>query len=328
MSREYGFFGCKKALTVHAVNKLYKGIDTPVDLYESLKKVWCADTCAPRMRDKWVYTNPTLGQCSITAFLAQDIFGGEVFAVLTKGGSLHCYNCVEGVIFDLTSEQFGDEADNLVYDCSLLQDRESENHFFKDEKRARYEYLKRRLPRHVEGHMFFTRHGQTEGNVQKVVCGSVETGLTEQGYEEAKSLGKRILSEDIKIDEILYSPLSRARSTALEISKIAGVPARMEERLIEQDFGYWEHKAGMVPEFMEAKKQFASSNGGGESALFLCRRIYNLIDDLKKDNEKVYLLVSHGGVARAVHSYFNEMTSDEYARFGLGNCELLRYDFD
>ena len=49
---------------------------TPNDLYNALLQCWCADTCAPRMRDKWSPSNPTWGQCSITAFLVQDIFGG------------------------------------------------------------------------------------------------------------------------------------------------------------------------------------------------------------------------------------------------------------
>ena len=50
---------------------------TPRDYYDRLSKIWCAETCAPRMRADWSEENPTLGQCSITAFLLQDIFGGK-----------------------------------------------------------------------------------------------------------------------------------------------------------------------------------------------------------------------------------------------------------
>ena len=83
----------------------------------------------------------TLGQCSITAFLAQDIFGGEVYGILRSGGNYHCYNVVGDCIFDLTSEQFGDEV--LCYEGNPIQSRRV--HFAKEEKRLRYEYLKRRL---------------------------------------------------------------------------------------------------------------------------------------------------------------------------------------
>ena len=73
----YRFYGWENA-TVPAINDTYKGIMTPQDLYDALSVIWCADTCAPRMRDNWTKENKTLGQCSITAFLAQDIFGGIV----------------------------------------------------------------------------------------------------------------------------------------------------------------------------------------------------------------------------------------------------------
>ena len=44
-------------------------------LYDDLLQCWCAETCAPRMRGDWSTENPTLGQCSITSFLVQDIMG-------------------------------------------------------------------------------------------------------------------------------------------------------------------------------------------------------------------------------------------------------------
>lgn len=323
----YNFYGNETAGLVHAVNKIYKDIDTPLDLYNRLCKIWCADTCAPRMRHNWTPENKTLGQCSITAFLAQDIFGGEVYAMTTDNGGLHCFNKVDNFIFDLTSEQFGEKAKDLVYDLSLLQERESKDHFFKDEKRERYEYIKSRLIPNISGHLYFVRHGQTVWNVENKICGATDSPLTDNGRSQATELGKLISEQNIKFDEILYSPLSRARDTALEISKATGIPARMEVRLIEQDFGKWESTPRNGADFKEAKKQFATSNEGGESMLFLCQRIYNLIDDLKKDNNKVYLLVAHNGIARAVNSYFNDMTNEEYAAFGVKNCEFIRYDF-
>ena len=114
---------------------------TPRDYYDLLSGIWCADTCAPRMRDGWNPQNPTLGQCSITAFLMQDIFGGKVYGILRPGGNYHCFNDVGGCVFDLTSEQFGDEV--LHYDNCPEQFREV--HFAKEEKRQRYEYLREKL---------------------------------------------------------------------------------------------------------------------------------------------------------------------------------------
>ena len=111
------------------------------ELYDLLKPIWAADTCAPRMRAAWSAANPTKGQCSITAFLVQDLLGGEVYGVPLGDGNYHCYNVVDGCVFDLTSAQFGGV--QLDYACRFPQSREV--HFVKEEKRQRYELLKSRL---------------------------------------------------------------------------------------------------------------------------------------------------------------------------------------
>lgn len=60
------------------------------------------------------------------------------------------------------------------------------------------------------GHMYFVRHGQTVWNVENKICGSTDIDLTEKGHEQSVETGKKILSENIKADIILYSPLMRA----------------------------------------------------------------------------------------------------------------------
>lgn len=142
---EYNFYGWETA-TVKPMNDAYPKIHSPLDLYEALSEIWSADTCAPRMRDRWTPDNKTLGQCSITAFLAQDIFGGKVYGILRDGGNYHCYNVVGDCVFDLTSEQFGDE--KLVYENNPEQFREV--HFAKEEKRLRYKSLKTTLMEHMK----------------------------------------------------------------------------------------------------------------------------------------------------------------------------------
>lgn len=137
---EYKFFGWEHA-DVAPVNEKYSKIKNPRELYDILSGIWCAETCAPRLRQKWSKENKTLGQCSITAFLAQDIFGGKVYGILREGGNYHCYNVIGDCVFDLTSEQFQDEV--LCYENNPEQFREV--HFAKEEKRQRYEYLKKEL---------------------------------------------------------------------------------------------------------------------------------------------------------------------------------------
>ena len=133
--KEYHFYGWETADVTH-----HNGL-TPRDYYDILSAVWCADTCAPRLREKWCPESKTLGQCSITAFLIQDYFGGKVYGIPRENGNFHCFNIVKNCKFDLTSEQFGDE----ILDYSDCPEQRRDVHFAKEEKSLRYEYLKARV---------------------------------------------------------------------------------------------------------------------------------------------------------------------------------------
>lgn len=141
----YEFYGAENAL-MPAVSDEYEGISDPRELYAALCGVWCEYTCAPRLRRKWSKDNITLGQCSVTAFLVQDIFGGKVYGVLRPAGNYHCYNVIDGVTLDLTSEQFGGE--KLDYTDNPEQLREV--HFAAKEKYERYLYLRSELKKHLK----------------------------------------------------------------------------------------------------------------------------------------------------------------------------------
>ena len=151
------------------------------------------------------------------------------------------------------------------------------------------------------GHFYFARHGQTVWNVENKICGATDIELTELGHQQAEELGQAILEQGIQIDEILYSPLIRAKETARHVSEVTGIPMREEMRLKEQNFGKYEGTP----------------------------RIYDLLDDIKKESDqKTYLLVAHNGISRAIQSYFCDMTNDEFARFGIKNCEIRKFEYE
>ena len=178
------------------------------------------------------------------------------------------------------------------------------------------------------GCVYFVRHGQTIWNVENKICGATDIALTDLGHQQAIETGKKILKEGLQADEILYSPLVRAAETARHISEVTGIPARMEPRLIEQNFGKWESTPRDGADFRKATEQFLSRFEGGESMLQVAQRIYNLLDDLKAEKDKTFILVAHNGIARVVQSYFYEMTNEEYAAFGVKNCAFMRYEFE
>ncbi len=179
------------------------------------------------------------------------------------------------------------------------------------------------------GTIYFTRHGETEWNVLHKICGLTDVALSENGRNDAKTLGEKILREKIHIDEILCSPLLRANETAKIVSEIVGVPYFNENLLIERNCGKFEGTLNTADEFLAAQKQICNPYGNGESMIRVAQRIYNLLDRLTRDNSgKIRLLVGHNGIARAVESYFNgELTTDGFISFRMKNCELRKYDF-
>lgn len=176
------------------------------------------------------------------------------------------------------------------------------------------------------GKFYFIRHGQSQWNVENKICGATDIPLTQQGREQAKITAKKILEQNINADRILYSPLSRAKDTALIISEITKIPADEEILLFEQNFGKYEGTPRDGLDFLDAKKQFINNYEGGESMFKLVHRIYSLIDRLKQD-DKTYILVAHNGISRIIHSYFYEMTNEGFASFGIKNCEIMTYEW-
>ena len=140
---EFRFYGAGQ--DIRFVNRQYEDLDTPEKLYEVFSRIWCRQTCAPRMADDWNEGNKTLGQCSITSFLVQDLIGGEVYGIKLKDGNYHCFNVIGQKAFDLTSEQFKEKLD---YSSAVPQERKT--HFAKEEKQQRYLLLKEKLKEIME----------------------------------------------------------------------------------------------------------------------------------------------------------------------------------
>lgn len=179
-------------------------------------------------------------------------------------------------------------------------------------------------------HIYIARHGLTDWNLVPKVQGVTDIPLNEQGIQQAYNLAEKIKNLDFKFDRIFCSPLDRARKTAEIVGEVNGVPVTVESRLTEQNFGMWEGFDSSTGDmsFHKAKMQFLDHYKNGESMMKLGQRIYNLLDEFKNlENNENILLVTHGGIARVVHSYFYDMTNEEFASFGISNCELIEYKF-
>ena len=177
--------------------------------------------------------------------------------------------------------------------------------------------------------IYVTRHGETEYSRDGIVCGTTDCPLTDFGREQAISLAREIERQHLKFGIVYTSPLLRAKETAEIVAKAFDTALIVDPRLREQDCGAYE---GRVPRndrrFSAARMHFANRLDGGESSLQLAQRIYGFLDDLIKDGkETAPLIVGHACVCKMIHTYFHELTNEEYFEFKLGNCELLSYEF-
>lgn len=173
--------------------------------------------------------------------------------------------------------------------------------------------------------LYVTRHGQTEGNVNDLVCGLKEFALTEKGRDQARALAHQIDADNIKIDRIITSPIGRAKETAGIINKVLKVPIVEDARVKEFDFGTFDGKSNLTDEFARRRRQFVVKFPQGESWFKAAQRAYNLIDEIKEDDQ-VTLIVCHNAINRVIHSYFCDMPNESYFDYNIDNCELTSYD--
>ena len=139
------------------------------------------------------------------------------------------------------------------------------------------------------------RHGETDWNVASLLQGTSDIPLNQKGIEQAVRAAEAISASDW--DQIISSPLSRARDTARIISDANSLgEIAIEPLLIERAFGEAE---GL--NYHEWKKQHDAHQTvvGGESLLDLEERANRLLVHLVQNYAgKRVLAVSHGALIR------------------------------
>lgn len=177
-----------------------------------------------------------------------------------------------------------------------------------------------------KGIIYVARHGQTRWNAMDLVCGRTNLELTEQGIMQAQQLADEI--SKLKVDLIIVSPMLRARQTAKIIAEKNHLSCKVDNRLIEQNYGDFEGMDRSNPDYQKAKKEFVYRYGTGESMMQIAHRVYSALDDIKREYMgKNVLIVCHGCVSRIMNTYFCDMTNEEFVKFRLDNCEIKRYEY-
>ena len=136
----YRFCGWEHAEDIRPVKSC--GAETIGEFYLACLKAWSVETCSERFRPEWSAANPSVGQCTITAALVHEFFGGEVYSLPLDGGGRHSFNYINGVFADLASEQFGRDA---LPDFSLAEPVDPASLLSGGDKAERCALLRERL---------------------------------------------------------------------------------------------------------------------------------------------------------------------------------------
>jgi ribonuclease H / adenosylcobalamin/alpha-ribazole phosphatase len=159
------------------------------------------------------------------------------------------------------------------------------------------------------------RHGQTDPNRAGQLLGRADPPLNDRGREQADTLAT-LLEHGPAPHLVLTSPLRRAAETAARIGDATGAPVRVDERLIELDYGEWDERPLRdIPADVAARWRsdptFAAP--GGESLADLRTRIVPCAEsllDLTRDG--VIVAVSHVSPIKAIICWALDL-DDSYA---------------
>lgn len=175
--------------------------------------------------------------------------------------------------------------------------------------------------------LYVIRHGKTDWNLESRIQGKTNISLNEIGISQAEEVRQKIEEKDINL--IIASPLDRTKQTAEIINKNIKVPIKYHENLMERNFGIYEGKDAKTldvwKDLLKYHDNVAVENGEKIQEFF--GRVFDCIRDIEKENkDKNVLIVTHGGVARAIDCYFNGIPEDnEDTGLMLSNCEVREY---
>lgn len=172
--------------------------------------------------------------------------------------------------------------------------------------------------------LYVIRHGETDMGKNEIIA-TVDEPLNSNGIQQAINVGKEL--NNLDIDVIYCSPIKRAKHTLELFNLDKNIPVIIEDRLKERDMGIYEK----VP-FKELDwDDFWNYNSNLkylelESMKSVYERITDFLDEIKlKALNKNVLLVTHGGVSRAIYWYFNGIPNNGNSSSVNENCKVYKY---
>ena len=184
-------------------------------------------------------------------------------------------------------------------------------------------------------HLTLLRHGESTGNAQGVLQGQTDYELSELGRQQAQWLAARWVGEAVSFDQIISSPLSRARQTAEIISAALRTPIEYDPNWKERDFGSFSGQMldEVLPDLSRNQSQNPSFPEGdhGESQWDFFWRAERAVTGVLQQTPGRYLVVAHGGILnQALHALLGlpPQSGQSEARFILSNTGFASLSYD
>ena len=169
------------------------------------------------------------------------------------------------------------------------------------------------------------RHGQTEWNIDRRFQGKTDVPLNDVGREQAHALAARLSSWPFEV--VYSSPLSRALYTASEIAERRGLVPVVLPELHEIDFATWEGQSIVAlsedPNGAFARWRddpFFNPPQGAESWDDIKTRLSTAIKRILDGPEQHIVVISHGGVMRALYAVLVGMDPHKVWDMDVSNC--------
>lgn len=189
--------------------------------------------------------------------------------------------------------------------------------------------------------LVLVRHGQSEWNLKNLFTGWRDPGLTEKGYEEALSAGKKLKAAGLKFDIAYTSVLSRAQTTCQIILDEMGQPdlkTIKNQALNERDYG---DLSGLNKD--DARKKWGEEQvqiwrrsydvppPGGESLRDTGARVwpyymYNIQPHVLR--EETVLIAAHGNSLRALIMALEGLSGEEIVKQELATGVPIIYELN
>ena len=151
--------------------------------------------------------------------------------------------------------------------------------------------------------LMFIRHAETELNKAGIFAGRIDCNITQEGFEQARSVLK---DNEKNFDYIFCSPLKRTIQTLDAI--LPNSTPIIDERITEICIGEWEGKKKELfdKDLIALYRVGKYTPPGAETTSQVDKRVCNFIESLfntYKNNERI-LVVTHNGIMKSIKRNF------------------------